>query len=237
LAFAARNRVKGPISNSVQTGYKQFEGLNMHLPHGILSSIALSLTLGFAFGFAPELAKSATPQSETPSPENARTSNESVYQLDIKLQDQNGQTQPWSANKGRVRIVTMFYSSCPHTCPLTIESIKILESHLHALSRERLEVDLISLDPNRDTAPKLKATAKSRNIDELRWHLYRTDANSVRQIAGLLGVQYRQLPDGEFNHSSILVLLDSKGRILAKSEQTGKEDQKFIIAVARALAR
>jgi protein SCO1 len=169
--------------------------------------------------------------------DRANAANESVYQLNIKLQDQNGQTLPWSANKGRVRIVTMFYSSCPHTCPLTIESIKLLESHLHALSRERLEVDLISLDPDRDTPEKLKASAKSRNVDELRWHLYRTNAASVRQIAGLLGVQYRQLPDGEFNHSSILVLLDSKGRILAKSEQTGKEDQKFIIAVARALAR
>lgn len=170
-------------------------------------------------------------------PETAPTANESVYQLYIKLQDQNAQTQPWSANKGRVRIVTLFYSSCPHTCPLTIESIKLLEAHLHALSRERLEVDLISLDPDRDTPEKLKALAKARNLDELRWHLYRTNAASVRQIAALLGVQYRQLPDGEFNHSSTLVLLDSKGRILAKSEQTGKEDQKFIIAVARALAR
>jgi protein SCO1 len=170
-------------------------------------------------------------------PEVSLSSNESVYQLDIKLQDQNGQSQPWSANKGRVRIVTMFYSSCPHTCPLTIESIKLLESHLHALSRERLEVDLISLDPDRDTPEKLKVTAKSRGVDELRWHLYRTNAANVRLIAGLLGVQYRQLPDGEFNHSSTLVLLDTKGRILAKSEQTGKEDQKFIIAVARALAR
>ncbi len=167
----------------------------------------------------------------------AQASNESVYQLDIKLQDQNGQTQPWSANKGRFRIVTMFYSSCPHTCPLTIESIKLLESHLHALSRERLEVDLISLDPDRDTPEKLKATAKSRGVDELRWHLYRTNVANVRLIAGLLGIQYRQLPDGEFNHSSTLILLDTKGHVLARSEQGGKEDQKFIIAVARALAR
>ncbi len=170
-------------------------------------------------------------------PDVAPSSNESVYQVDIKLQDQNGQTQPWSANKGRVRIVTMFYSSCPHTCPLTIESIKLLESHLHALSRERLEVDLISLDPDRDTPEKLKASAKSRGVDELRWHLYRTNAADVRLIAALLGIQYRKLPDGEFNHSSTLILLDMKGHILARSEQNGKEDQKFIIAVARALAR
>ncbi len=180
---------------------------------------------------------SITPIALALEPDLASPTNESVYQLNIKLQDQNGQTLPWSANRGRVRLVTMFYSSCPHTCPLTIESIKVLESHLHALSRERLEIDLISLDPDRDTPAKLKATATVRNVDELRWHLYRTDAASVRLIAGLLGIQYRQLPDGEFNHSSTLVLLDAKGRILAKSEQTGKEDQKFIIAVARALAR
>jgi protein SCO1 len=167
----------------------------------------------------------------------AQTTGESVYQLAVELQDQNGKTQPWAANKGRVRIVTMFYSSCPLICPTTYESIKRLESQLHALARERLEIDLISIDPDRDTPTKLKATAKSRNFDELRWHLYRTNAANVKLIAGVLGVQYRKLPDGEYDHSSNLILLDSKGKILAKSEPVGKEDQKFVIAVARALAR
>jgi protein SCO1 len=204
----------------------------MHLAHPAnrLKAVFRSAFTGMLASLALQLAYGLDPAS-------AQTPNESVYQLNIKLEDQNGQTLPWSANKGRVRIVTMFYSSCTKTCPLTFDAIKRLESHLHALSRERLEIDLISLDPDRDTPQKLKATAKSRTVDELRWHLYRTSTISVIQIATLLGVQYRRLPDGEFDHSSTLVLLDTKGRILAKSEATGIEDQKFIIAVARALAR
>jgi protein SCO1 len=208
--------------------------------YGLAISLASIHASIHAYSFTNEVTNLVTSRLEPLqilSQNTARSANDSVYLPNINLQDQDGQTQPWSANKGRVRIVAMFYSSCKVTCPRTIESIKLLESHLHALSRERLEIDLISLDPDRDTPQKLKAMVKSRNLDELHWHLYRTDANSVKQIAGLLGVQYRQLPDGEFNHSSFLVLLDSKGRILAKSEKSDTEDQQFIIAVARALAR
>lgn len=162
---------------------------------------------------------------------------DSVYQLDATLQDQDGRRASWSSHRGRPRIVTMFYSSCPHTCPLIVEAIKSLEAGLPAASRARLNVDLISFDTIRDTPEKLKALAISRSVDELRWHLYRTDEASIRQLSGLLGIQYRQLPDGEFNHSSVIILLDEEGRIAARSDRIGAEDPKFVLAIARSLAR
>ena len=58
----------------------------------------------------------------------------------------------------------------------------------------------------------------------------------MREVAGLLGIRYRALADGEFNHTSALVLLDAEGRILARTEQMGsKPDPEFVQQVRDSL--
>jgi protein SCO1/2 len=49
-------------------------------------------------------------------------------------------------------------------------------------------------------------------------------------------VRYRQLADGEFNHTSALLLLDREGRIVARTEKIGSvADPDFVAAVHHAL--
>ncbi len=160
---------------------------------------------------------------------------DSVYQLAAVMEDQDGHTQHWPANRGEVRIVTMFYSSCPYACPLIVETIKAVEAALPAAERLRLKVTMVSFDHERDTPAQLKKVVAQRSIDEARWHLYRTDDASARRLGGLLGVQYRRLSDGEYNHSSVLILLDAEGRILMRSNRIGVPDPKFVAAVRGAL--
>lgn len=160
---------------------------------------------------------------------------DSVYQLAAVLENQDGHSQRWAANRGEVRIVTMFYSSCPHACPLIVETIKAVEAALPGAERLRLKVDMVSFDHERDTPAQLKKVVSQRSIDEARWHLYRTDDASARRLGGLLGVQYRRLSDGEYNHSSVLILLDAEGRILMRSNRIGMPDPKFVAAVRGAL--
>ena len=58
----------------------------------------------------------------------------------------------------------------------------------------------------------------------------------MREIAGVLGIRYRALADGEFNHTSALVLLDAEGRVLARTEQIGsKVDPQFMAQVRDSL--
>jgi protein SCO1/2 len=78
--------------------------------------------------------------------------------------------------------------------------------------------------------------AKKRGLDASRWSLASPRADDVRSVAGVLGVRYRQLADGEFNHTSALLLLDRDGRIVARTEKIGSVvDPEFIAAVHRAL--
>jgi protein SCO1/2 len=160
---------------------------------------------------------------------------DSVYQLPAQITDQDGKSMRFDGLAGQVRVVSMFYSSCPYICPMIVETIKRIESKLDEGQRARLSVALISLDPERDTVAELKKTAALRPVDEKRWRLVRTDAAQVRKLAAVLGVQYRQLENREFNHSSALVLLDAEGRVLARSSTIGDPDPEFIAAVRAAL--
>ena len=59
----------------------------------------------------------------------------------------------------------------------------------------------------------------------------------MRAIAGLLGIRYRALADGDFNHTTVLVLLDADGRVIARTERVGGlPDPAFLAAVRRTLA-
>jgi protein SCO1/2 len=163
---------------------------------------------------------------------------DSVYQLDVQLLDQAGKRQPWSAQRGKPRLVAMFYTSCQYICPLIVDSGKAIEHQLTPAERKRIGITLISMDPVRDTPKALAAVVAKRKLDTHRWTLASPRKDDVRQVAGVLGVRYRELADGEFNHTSALVLLDAEGRVLARTETMGsKPDPEFVAAVKRALAR
>jgi protein SCO1 len=165
----------------------------------------------------------------------------SLYQLEVMLTDQDGRSALWSETARQPsagpRIVSMFYTRCDYVCPMLFEAIRHLESQLPAAQRERLRVGLVTLDPVRDDAPALKKTADLRGGDPVRWRLYRTSSDDVRKLAGVLGVQYRRLSDGEFNHSTVMILLDAQGVELARTQQIAQPDPRFLQAVLKATAQ
>jgi len=161
---------------------------------------------------------------------------ESVLQQDGAFTDQSGKVFHLADRRGHVQVVSMFYSSCKYTCPLMIDSALGIEHALTPPQRDALRILLVSFDPQRDTPMVLEALAVKRHLDTQRWTLARSDDGSVRKLAALLGVRYRRLADGDFNHTSGLILLDAEGRILAKTDQIGPlPDPKFLAAVQAAL--
>ena len=162
---------------------------------------------------------------------------DSVYQLPVQLVDQDGKRFEWASRRGKVQLVSMFYTSCQYICPLIVDSGKAVERQLAPAERERLGILLVSMDPKRDTPAALMSIVDKRKLDRARWTLASPAPADVREIAGVLGIRYRALADGEFNHTSALVLLDGEGRILARTEQMGsKPDPEFVAAVRRAAA-
>ena len=160
---------------------------------------------------------------------------DSVYQLPLPLTDQDGRTADWRQNRGKPQLVSMFYTSCQYICPLIVDSGKAIERQLTPTQQKRVGIVLISMDPARDNPAALRSVVDKRKLDTQRWTLAAPPVADVRAAAGVLGIRYRHLADGEFNHTSALVLLDADGRVLARTEQMGsRPDPEFIEAVRRA---
>lgn len=155
-------------------------------------------------------------------------SSASLYRFEAALTDQDGREQGLDVHRGHPVLVTMFYGSCPATCPLIIETLRSAENAVPPAQRANLRVLMISIDPARDTVPALRELAKTRRIDTARWTLARADERTVRNVAALLNVQYRQLPSGEFSHSTMIALLSATGEVVASSSKLGVADPDLV---------
>ncbi|HOV96833.1 MAG TPA: SCO family protein [Thermomonas sp.] len=191
--------------------------------HTWVRTVAAGLLIGFA-GLAGAV-----------QPTTTALPGDSVYQLPLPLTDSAGTTRDWRNLRGKARVVSMFYTHCQYICPLIVESGKAVERQLTPAQQKRLGVVLISMDPARDTPAALMKVVEQRKLDPARWVLASPRQEDVRAVAGVLGIRFRQLADGGFNHSSMLILLDADGRILARTEQVGSQpDPEFVRAVRQA---
>lgn len=195
----------------------------------LLSSLqANATTTNLGFRCAKDAPKAQT-TSASATPRAWPT--DSLYQLDIPLETADGRHTPFSQTPARARVVTFFYANCPMVCPLTVETLAKLDAALTPPQQARFEVLLMSMDPTHDTPQALTQVARERHVPDKRWTLARASLSDTRKLAAALGIQYRALSDGNFQHSSVLVLLDEQGREVARSSVLGTPAPEFVQAV------
>ncbi len=136
---------------------------------------------------------------------------------DVAIETANGDRISYAETDGRVRIATMFYTHCPGVCPLTIASLKQVESQLTLAERAKVEFVLLSLDPIHDSPQALRALARERGIDSPGWLLGRMSETDVQRFAEAAKIRNRRLSDGSVDHSSALLLVDPRGRVVMRA--------------------
>lgn len=142
----------------------------------------------------------------------------SLYPLRVALEDQGGRAIGLDVFRGHPTIVSMFYGSCPVACPMIISRIKSIEAQLPESARHDVRILLVSFDGAHDSPEVLAGIAKARELDTSRWSLARGSDDDVRQIAAVLGVSYRALPSGAFEHDSVITVLDRDGRTMVRDD-------------------
>jgi protein SCO1/2 len=160
----------------------------------------------------------------------------SVYRIGANLVDQQGQPFTLAARRGHPVLVSMFYNSCQFVCPMLIDTARMTTEGLSVQEKAELSTLLITFDPARDDVKALKAVADQRGLDPAGWTLARTDAASVRKIAAALDIQYRLLSNGEYNHTTVLVLLDRDGNVVGRSKKMGAADPAFVKLIHSTIA-
>jgi len=142
---------------------------------------------------------------------------DSLYQLHAELTTQQAATVGFDVYRGHPTLISMFYGSCPAACPMLIDAMQVYESQLDHAERARLRVLLVSFDAARDTSRALARISRLHHADTTRWTFASASESDTRRIAALLGISYRRMPDGDYDHSLLVTLLDSEGRVLGST--------------------
>jgi len=161
---------------------------------------------------------------------------DSLYHVQTRLLTQSGKAVGFDVKRGHPTLVSMFYGSCPAACPMLITSMQVYESRLLPAARSRLRVLLVSFDAARDTPQQLEKLASLHHIDRTRWTLASASEADARKIAAGLGFSYRPLPDGTFDHSLLITLVDGQGRVVAATT-TLVDDSQFLAKLQDATAK
>ncbi|MEG0967951.1 MAG: SCO family protein [Pseudomonas sp.] len=74
----------------------------------------------------------------------------------LEMIDENGQPVVMDELKGKWSLLFFGYTFCPDICPTTLAQLRQVKSELPKEAVERLQVVLVSVDPNRDTPTQLK---------------------------------------------------------------------------------
>jgi protein SCO1 len=136
------------------------------------------------------------------------------YAKDFHLTDQNGQPRSLADFRGKVVVLFFGYTQCPDVCPTTMADLAQAKKALGA-DADKLQVLFVTVDPERDTAPLLKAYMA--NFDPTFLAL-RGTSEQTEQVAKDFKVYYKKV-DGPtpatytMDHSAASYVYDKQGRL------------------------
>lgn len=185
--------------------------------------VLLALAIPFSSGAAQS--RAATQATALPAT--------SLYRMNGTWTSHDGTVHTLASLRGEITVLAMVYTSCTMTCPLITSEMLAVQRALSPDLRTRVRFVLASFDPARDSLPALRAHVRKMALDE-HWLVMRASPTDVRTLAVLLGVTYRQLPSGDFDHSNIISVLDADGVVRFQSPRIPTDRPALLGAVIAA---
>lgn len=180
------------------------------LPRHLITLSIVALALG--------LTSCATTSTEKPPccrelKNSAPIPDQSLYQLDSQWTSDQGRVIRLANLQGRPQVIAMVFTTCEFACPIIVNDMKRIAAALPPEVQGKVDFTLISFDHERDTPELLLAFRKRMGLPMAGWTLLRGGADDVRELAALLGVNYRKDARGQYAHSNILTVVNPVGEI------------------------
>lgn len=136
------------------------------------------------------------------------------YARELRLPDFDGKPRSLDEFKGKVTVVFFGYTQCPDVCPTTMVELVAIKKALGA-DGALVQPIFVSVDPERDTAPLLKAYAANFGPDFLA--LLGT-ADEIKAAARHFKVFYAKVPGKTeqtytIDHTAGSYVFDKQGRV------------------------
>jgi protein SCO1/2 len=143
---------------------------------------------------------------------------------DFSLQDPDGRTRTLADFRGKYVLVFFGFVLCPDVCPTALVRAAEMKKKLGA-DGAKVQVILVTVDPERDTAALMREYATAFDPDFLG---LRTDVEGTRRVAAEFKVFYEKVPTGSsytVNHSAMTYVFDSRGRLRLGLKHTQSADE------------
>ena len=115
--------------------------------------------------------------------------------------------------KGKVVLVTFFYSTCPDVCPLLTAKFAVIQRRLKEKGLDRaVHLLSITVDPEIDTPPVLKEYARKYGANFASWAFLTGSRSALEQTWNDFGVVAVRGSKGDIDHTAMTILLDPQGR-------------------------
>jgi protein SCO1 len=137
---------------------------------------------------------------------------------DFSLLNQLGDTVSWKDMEGKIVVADFFFTHCPTICPGMTRNMKRLQESINNGERvgdrtnEQVHFLSFSIDPDRDSVPRLKYWADRFQVNPDQWWLLTGNKKTIYN----LGINEMKIPvedgqgvDTNFMHTDHFILLDS----------------------------
>ncbi|OAI43239.1 hypothetical protein AYO41_02405 [Verrucomicrobia bacterium SCGC AG-212-E04] len=197
-----------------------------------------STLLVFLLATAAFAAEPAKPVTEDPpccrDPlELGKPTDKSLYLLDSTWTSDVGRQIKLGALRGRPQILALFFTHCEYACPILVGELKAIEGKLPPDVLGKVDFLLVSIDVKRDTPAELAKFRANRGLARERWSLLRGEADDVRELAALLGVNYMEDARGQFSHSNLITLLNAEGEIAYQHAGLNQDPTALVSAIEK----
>lgn len=132
---------------------------------------------------------------------------------DLKMLDQEGQPVAVNQLKDKWSLLFFGYTFCPDICPTTLAQLRQIKSELPKEHVDKLQIVLVSVDPNRDTPQQLKQYLSY--FDPEFKGLTATSLDDLQKLANAVSIPFipanTSKPNYTVDHSGNLALLGPDG--------------------------
>ena len=192
------------------------------LPTGILIGVIAAFILGVSGLIVIGLAQRS--HSELP---------ELGSLPDFEFINQDGAPFGLAQMKGKISIVDFIFTNCPTICPPMSGNMQTLYNQFENV--DKIQFVSITVDPERDSTPRLREYADAYGADPQRW-LFLTGAKDT--IAALATDGFHSgSKDDPILHSTLFAIVDRKGHICNYYHSDDPELIQKVIADVAVLAR
>lgn len=149
---------------------------------------------------------------------------------DFELLNQNGKTITQKDYENKIYVVDFFFTSCPSICPIMSNNMEKLQNVF--LNDDNLKLLSISVTPEKDSIPALKAYSEKHKVIDAKWNITTGEKKHIYNLARKSYFAAVSEGDGglqDFIHTPNFILVDTKKQIRGVYDGTKNDEIERLI--------